>query len=200
MITGNQLGKMMIDELRGIVLNDVDYVPGFSQTLISVKRLIDNGMKVEFNEHGCNVYGPPVMQGVATCGVYSLKLPRCLAAVAVQPNSIDDLHQRLNHLNYRAIVQLANSNAVKGLKIVGSTIPNKPCEICALSKIHRAAAPQEASRPKESQDEVCHGDLAGPFKKSYNGNRYYLALKWKGHTSVYFLSTRARLPNTSERT
>lgn len=80
LITGDQMGKMMIDELNNVVLENVAYAPGFSQTLISVKRLMDSGMKVEFTESACNVYGPPIMQGTATRGVYALKPPACCSS------------------------------------------------------------------------------------------------------------------------
>ncbi|KAE8912640.1 hypothetical protein PF003_g3708 [Phytophthora fragariae] len=190
LITGEQMGKMTLDVLNKIVLDNVVYAPGFSQTLISVKQLIDRGMKVEFTDK-CLIYDQPVLRGNITRDVYTLGIPSRLAAVALRPNSIEDWHQRLNHLNYRAIRELSASGAVRGMKIVGPTNPSQTCEICAKSKITRAPAPRLATRSSDNKDEVCHGDLAGPFQRSYNGNRYYLALKWMGHTSVYFLKRKS---------
>lgn len=190
LITGEQVGKIKLDSINKIILDNVVYAPGFNQTLISVKQLIDRGMKVDFTDKECLIYDQPILRGEVRRGVYTLKLPPKLAAVALRPNSIEDWHQRLNHLNYRAIGELARSGAVKGMKLVGPAQPSKTCEICAQSKISHAPAPRFASRSPEAKDEVCHRDLAGPFQRSYNGNRYYLALKWMEHTSVYFLKNK----------
>ncbi|GMF34430.1 unnamed protein product [Phytophthora fragariaefolia] len=111
LICGTQMGKMIVDHLKGTILDDV-YAPGFSQTL---KKLIDQGIKVGVTEKDCLVYGEPILKG----------------------------------------------------------------------SIHRGA-----SRPQAAPDEVCHGDLAGPFQRSYHGHKYYYALKWRGHTSIYFLKTK----------
>ncbi|KAE9052152.1 Retrovirus-related Pol polyprotein from transposon TNT 1-94 [Phytophthora rubi] len=181
---------MIIDKVSGVVLDNVIYAPGFKKTLLSVKQLIDDGMKVEFTDKECLIYGKPIMRGSVERGVYTLDIPPGMAASALRPNSIEDWHQRLGHLNYRSVAELSKSEAVKGLKIVGSLQPSKTCEVCAQAKITRAPAPQRASRPVHAQDEIYHGDLAGPFRASYHRNKYYYALKWKGHTTVYFLKAK----------
>ncbi|GMF56104.1 unnamed protein product [Phytophthora fragariaefolia] len=184
---GKEKGKMVINELNGAVLDNVVYAPEFSETLISVKKLIDAGMKDEFTDTECLIYDKPIMRGKVSRCIYRLNIPRAMAASALRPNSIEDWHQRLGHLNYRSIIDLRNSNSVRGLRIV---TPSKTCEVCARSKSTRAAAPKKASRPENTQNEVCHGDLSGPFQRSYHGNKYYFALKWRGHTTVYFIKTK----------
>ncbi|KAJ8548680.1 hypothetical protein ON010_g10992 [Phytophthora cinnamomi] len=147
-------------------------------------------MKVEFTDKECLIYDKLTMCGTVDRGVDKLKIPRAMTAAAIRPNSIEDWHQRLGDLNYRSIVDLSKSNSVKGLRIVGPLTPSKTCEVWALSKITRAAPPKTASSPESAQNEICHGDLAGPFQRSYHGNRSYYALKWRGHTTVYFLKTK----------
>ncbi|KAG2765777.1 hypothetical protein PC116_g16885 [Phytophthora cactorum] len=132
---------MVVDQLKGIVLDNVVYAPGFKQTLISVKQLIDAGTKVEFTNKECLIYDKPVLRGSVHRGVYTLPISPAVTASALRPNSIEDRHQRLGHLNHKSIVELAKSGAVKGLQIAGSTSNPKTCEVCALNKISRASAP-----------------------------------------------------------
>ncbi|GMF59476.1 unnamed protein product [Phytophthora fragariaefolia] len=63
LIYGNQKGKVVVNKLNGAVLDDVVYVPGLKQTLISVKQLVDKGMKVEFTDKECLIYDQPIMRG-----------------------------------------------------------------------------------------------------------------------------------------
>ncbi|KAG3151997.1 hypothetical protein PC128_g22872 [Phytophthora cactorum] len=133
---------MIVDQLKGTVLDNVVYAPGFKQTLISVKQLIDTGMKVEFTNKECLIYDKPILRGLVHRGVYSLPIAPAMASSALRPNYIEDWHQRLGHLNHKSIVELAKSGAVKGLKITGSTSKPKTCEACALSKFSRVPAPQ----------------------------------------------------------
>ncbi|GMF31261.1 unnamed protein product [Phytophthora fragariaefolia] len=148
-------------------------------------------MKVEFTDKECLIYDQPILRGSIHRCVYTLDIPAGVAATAIRPNSIEDWHQRLGHLHYNAITERSKSDAVKGLKIVDPLTPSKTCEVCAMSKISRAPAPRRASRSISAQNEVCHGDLAGPFQRSYHGNRFYLSLKWRGHTTVYFLKQKS---------
>ncbi|KAF4143322.1 Integrase core domain [Phytophthora infestans] len=154
LITGERMGKMKLDDVNKIVLDNVVYAPGFNQTLISVKQLIDQGMKVEFTDKECFIYDKPVYAG------------KCLES----DQGTGKIQRRENR---------------------GPSHTPRTCETCAKSKITHSPAPRVATRPPEAQDEVCHGDLAGPFRRSYNGNSYYFALKWMGHTSVYFLRNKS---------
>lgn len=43
LITGERMGKMKLDDVNKIVLDNVVYAPGFNQTLISVKQQSTRG-------------------------------------------------------------------------------------------------------------------------------------------------------------
>lgn len=87
LITGEQVGKIKLDSINKIILDNVVYAPGFNQTLISVKQLIDRGMKVDFTDKECLIYDQPILRGEVRRGVYTLKLPPKLAAVALRTRS-----------------------------------------------------------------------------------------------------------------
>jgi hypothetical protein len=189
----------------GVVLEHVVIVPGLSRTLISVSALFAAGMHVVFAEDRCRVFGRPILHGAVNSGVYELQR----GAVGVEPrepasaplisappsthitNGPEHWHHRLGHLNYRSIIELERSGAVKGLKIVGPRSSSTKCEACALSKVIARAAPKTATRPQAAKDSVCHADLAGPMQRSIHGNKYFLALQWLGYTHVFFLKLKS---------
>ncbi|DAZ97771.1 TPA: hypothetical protein N0F65_009517 [Lagenidium giganteum] len=114
-----------------------------------------------------------------------------MGATPMRANTLDDWHRRLGHLNYRSIRELEASGVVTGLRIHGNRHLPSTCEICALGKISAAARPRTKTTPRHIHDQICHVDLAGPFKPSIHKNKYYMLLRWRGYKHVYFLKTKS---------
>jgi hypothetical protein len=87
-------------------------------------------------------------------------------------------------VNYRTLKDLANSGAVRGLKISAGAKPQR-CTICALTKatLHPNAAASTSTI--EVANGIAHVDLSGPIALSLNKNRYFMVLVWRDYVQVY---------------
>lgn len=197
-VVGSEAGKLRVGA-EDCELEDVVHVPTLSQPLLSVSELSKAGYKCDFTDTECVVYGKPIFRGRLRHGVYAVPhLQSGFAATegaagpAIAKNSLEDWHRRLGHLNYQAILDLERSRQVRNMRIDGpKKLPMFPCEICAMGKAHSRAAPRSSQRSQEERDAICHADLAGPFQRSIHGHHYYMAIKWRGFTHLYFLKDKS---------
>ncbi|KAE8876583.1 hypothetical protein PF005_g14085 [Phytophthora fragariae] len=184
-----------------LVVPNVFFVPGLSSTLLSVFRLVEAGHHVVFDSASWQVTRGktrrPVLMAVPRDGIYDVVTPRStlptLAAAVVatttrplRKESLENLHRRLGHLNYKRCRAVAHQLGVHIVR--GSDAP--PCLECALAKVTDAPAPRKRSSTQAAADRVCHIDLAGPVEKAYDGSTYFLVAVWRGYIRVYGLKTK----------
>ncbi|KAE9334788.1 hypothetical protein PF008_g13791 [Phytophthora fragariae] len=184
-----------------LVVPNVFFVPGLSSTLLSVFRLVEAGHHVVFDSASWQVTRGktrrPVLMAVPRDGIYDVVTPRstlptlAVAVVAtttrpLRKESLENLHRRLGHLNYKRCRAAAHQLGVHIVR--GSDAP--PCLECALAKVTDAPAPRKRSSTQAAADRVCHIDLAGPVEKAYDGSTYFLVAVWRGYIRVYGLKTK----------
>lgn len=175
-------------ESQRITLKDSYFVPTYIHNLVSVSKLREVGVSIDFNKkphlkapNGTIfpfniVNGLYVLEAKPTCGDKSL-----LSSAA----SLTTWHQRLGHNNRRDVQSLQRS--VEGMKI-GST-DFAVCEPCETQKARRAPITRtwgtRATRPLE----IVHSDILGPMDESLEGHRFAVGFvdSFSRHTWVYMM-------------
>nr|GEY61749.1 hypothetical protein [Tanacetum cinerariifolium] len=121
--------------------------------------------------------------------------PICLMAGAT-PTKSWFWHQRLSHLNFDTINDLAKNDLVSGLpkfKYAKEHI----CPSCEQGKSKRASHPPKHVSNLKQRLHLLHMDLCGPMRvASINGRRYVLMIvdDYSRYTWVHFLKTNDETP------
>nr|GEZ33522.1 integrase, catalytic region, zinc finger, CCHC-type, peptidase aspartic, catalytic [Tanacetum cinerariifolium] len=107
-----------------ILITRVYFVEGLGHNLFSVGQFCDSGLEVTFRRNACfirNLEGVNLLKGVCSTNLYIINLhemasasPICLMARASSTKSWL-WHQRLSHLNFDIIYDLARNDLVSGL-------------------------------------------------------------------------------------
>nr|GEZ06817.1 copia protein [Tanacetum cinerariifolium] len=106
------------------VISRVYYVEGLGHNLFYVRQFCDSDLKVAFRKHSCYVCdtdGIELIKGSRGSNLYTISVediikssPICLLS-KVSKNKSWLWHQRLNHLNFGTINDLARKDLVRGL-------------------------------------------------------------------------------------
>nr|GEZ43496.1 retrovirus-related Pol polyprotein from transposon TNT 1-94 [Tanacetum cinerariifolium] len=109
---------------RNILITKVYFVEGLGHNLFSVGQFCDSDLKVAFRRNACfvkNLEGVDLLKGDRSTNLYTINLhemasasPICLMACASSTKSWL-WHQRLYHLNFDTINDLARNDLVSGL-------------------------------------------------------------------------------------
>lgn len=177
---------------HNINVNNVLFVPNLTTNLLSVSRIIANGNRVEFDEHGCSIYNSQnECIGIAKLenGVYRLNVKtEQMFAASVTVSSIV-WHRRLAHINSTDIQKLKNG-LVEGVKFSDKCdISKNSCTVCCEGKQTRFPFPHSVNKSSEVL-ELIHTDLCGPMENLSLGKaRYFLLFvdDFSRMCTVYFL-------------
>nr|GEW01360.1 putative ribonuclease H-like domain-containing protein [Tanacetum cinerariifolium] len=168
-----------------ILITRVYFVEGLGHKLFSVGQFCDSDSEVAFRRNTCfvrNLKGVYLLKGNRTTNLYTINLhevasasPICLMARATSTKSWL-WHQRLFHLNFDTINELAKNNLVNGLPKNSNIIKN----IFFPHRLH-----------------LLHMDLCGPMRvESINGKQYVLVIvdDYSRYTWVHFLISKDEAP------
>nr|GFA05417.1 integrase, catalytic region, zinc finger, CCHC-type, peptidase aspartic, catalytic [Tanacetum cinerariifolium] len=116
-----------------ILITRVYFVEGLGHNLFSVRQFCDSDLEVAFRRDACfvrNLERVDLLKGDRSTNLYTINLhemayvsPICLMARASSTMSWL-WHQRLSHLNFDTINDLARNDLVAGLKSISSTKTN----------------------------------------------------------------------------
>lgn len=179
-------------------LMDVRYVPGLTANLLSVSEIVKKGLKVVFDESGCQVIngrvdtrGKVVATGEHVNNLFVLKQARQHTAMsATSSASFDVWHRRMGHLNAQSLSKLQAGEAI-GIKFKDRA--KMDCKACAEGKQTKLTISKQGSRAKDILD-VVHSDICGPMEEaSLAGSRYYLTFidDKSRRIFIYFLKTKS---------
>nr|GFC86036.1 retrovirus-related Pol polyprotein from transposon TNT 1-94 [Tanacetum cinerariifolium] len=121
--------------------------------------------------------------------------PICLMARASSTKSWL-WHQRLSHLNFDTINDLAKNDLVSGLPKF-KYYKEHLCSSCEQEKSKRASHPPKPVPNSRQRLHLLHMDLCGPMKiASINGKRYVLVIvdDYSRYTWVHFLRSKDAAP------
>ncbi|GJZ29685.1 integrase, catalytic region, zinc finger, CCHC-type containing protein [Tanacetum coccineum] len=149
-----------------------------------------------------NLRGVDLLKGNRTTNLYTINLHEmasasliCLMACATSTKSWL-WHQRLSHLNFDTINDLAKNDLVTGL-LKFKYHKEHLCPSCEQGKINRASHPPKPVPNSKQRLHHLHMDLCGPMRvESINGKRYVLVIvdDYSCYTWVHFLRSKDEAP------
>nr|GEU63744.1 hypothetical protein [Tanacetum cinerariifolium] len=163
-----------------ILITKVYFVEGLGHNLFSVRQFCDSDLEVAFRRNACfiiNLEGVDLLSGNRTTNLYTISLhemasasPICLMARASSTKSWL-WHQRLSHLNFDTINDLAKNDLVIGLPKF-KYHKEHLCPSCEQGKSKRASHPPKPFPNSRQRLHLLHMDLCGPMRiASINGKR-----------------------------
>ncbi|GKD56171.1 retrovirus-related pol polyprotein from transposon TNT 1-94 [Tanacetum coccineum] len=163
-----------------ILITRVYFVEGLRHNLFSVGQFCDSDLEVAFRRNTCfvrNLEGFYLLKRNRTTNLYTINLhemastsPICLMARATSTKSWL-WHQRLSHLNFDTINDLAKNDLVTGLPKF-KYHKEHLCPSCEQGKSKRAPHPHKPVPNSKQRLHLLHMDLCGPMRiASINGKR-----------------------------
>nr|GEV48103.1 putative ribonuclease H-like domain-containing protein [Tanacetum cinerariifolium] len=188
-----------------ITITRVYFVEGLGHDLFLVGQFCDVDLEVAFRRNTCfirDLNGVELLKGNHFTNIYTINLydmalasPICLMARAT-PTKSWLWHQRLSHLNFDTINDLAKNDLVFGLPKF-KYAKEHLCPSCEQGKSKRASHPTKPVLNSKQRLHLLHMDLYGPMRvASINGKRYVLVIvdDYSRYTWVHFLRTKDETP------
>ncbi|GJZ30649.1 retrovirus-related pol polyprotein from transposon TNT 1-94 [Tanacetum coccineum] len=189
-----------------ILITRVYFVEGLGHNLFSVGQFCDSDLEVAFRRNSCfvrNLDGVDLLKGNRSTNLYTINLhemasasPICLMVGASFYKSSGVWHQRLSHLNFDTINDLAKNDLVSGLPKF-KYHKEHLCPSCEQGKSKRASHPPKPVPNSKRRLHLLHMDLCGPMRiASINGKRYVLVIvdDYSRYTWVHFLRSKDEAP------
>ncbi|GJU08890.1 retrovirus-related pol polyprotein from transposon TNT 1-94 [Tanacetum coccineum] len=188
------------------VISRVYYVEGLGHNLFFVGQFFDSDLKVAFRKHSCYVRdtdGVEIIKGSRGSNLYTISVedmmkssPICLFSKASK-NKSRLWHQRLNHLNFGTINDLARKDLVQGLPRLKFE-KDHLCSACQLGKRKKLTHKPKTENSNLEVLNTLHMDLCGPIRvKTINGKKYILVIvdDYSRFTWVKFLRSKDETPD-----
>ena len=180
---GNVAVDMVVDgEVSTILLQDVFFVPGIIENLLSVRCALRKGCNLHFLKDERAIIEKDGQVLVEASTDTRNHLFRChtasstpsIAAIATAEQNVQLWHERLGHLALRNMKLMEHREMVKGLpKLKGAELGT--CEGCLKGKCHRLPFPKAVHHRAKKPLELVHSDVCGPMKqKSIGGALYFV--------------------------
>uniref|UniRef100_H3H572 Polyprotein n=2 Tax=Phytophthora ramorum TaxID=164328 RepID=H3H572_PHYRM len=187
-----------IDGTR-IKMIDVLFIPGLDRQLLSVSRLAERGMIVEFQKKSCTIWNKSkaIALGKKVGKAYMLDCEKDMAHY-VEYAGVDSewelWHARMGHLNKDALAK--TQRATTGMP----TLDHKSMTICGGCMKGKQTVAHFPSRSLSKTTKVLqlvHTDVMGPMKtKSKGGARYVLTFvdDYSKYIVAYFITKKSEVP------
>nr|GFB42660.1 retrovirus-related Pol polyprotein from transposon TNT 1-94 [Tanacetum cinerariifolium] len=188
-----------------ILITRVYFVKGLGYNLFSIGQFCDSDLEVAFRRNACfvrNLEGVDLLKGDRLTNLYIINLhemafasPICLMARASSTKSWL-WHQRLSHLNFDTINDLARNDLVAGLPKF-KYHKEHLCPSCEQGESKRESHPPKPVPNSKQRLHLLYMDLCGPMRiASINGKRYVLVIvdDYSRYTWVHFLRSKDEAP------
>ena len=178
--TAKGIVKLLSCSDEMITLENVLYSDAIPQNLMSVKRMTDAGLTIEFNSDGIKVInnGKLIIQGVCEYNVPIINLKICPMAYATfKANNYQLWHERLGHISKGKFLEIKRSRMFDDIDILKNIqIDNKLCEACINGK--QSKLPFNKFKNKDYIKRplfIIHSDVCGPITPpTIDGKNYYV--------------------------
>ena len=136
-------------------MSDVLYVPSITKNLASVGQMVEQGLQVRFNQHGCFVEDfkngcKLIAKGQKDgrlfkldAGIPELKTAMFSKGQGVVPD-IDIWHKRIGHVNVQKLKSMQAKGIVGGLPRFKYDGSNHMCDACQFGKQARLPFPKDS--------------------------------------------------------
>nr|GEY66465.1 retrovirus-related Pol polyprotein from transposon TNT 1-94 [Tanacetum cinerariifolium] len=181
------------------------FIEGLGHNLFLVGQFCDADLEVAFRRNTCfirDLDGVDLLKGNRSINLYTINLYDmastslvCLMARAT-PTKSWLWHQRLSHLNFDTINDLAKNDLVSRLPKF-KYAKEHLCPSCEQGKSKRASHPPKPVPNSKQRLHLLYMDLCGPMRvASINGKRYVLVSvdDYSRYTWVHFLRTKDETP------
>ena len=163
-----------------ITLIDVIYVPHLNANLLSVRKMTNVDVDMNFCKNHLyllkgNVilaYGTKISNLFIYTAIITPK-PRIISVQYAELTESTLWHYRLAHANYNAIEKMSRLKLVSGLPAKIQVTNVLQCKNCPYSKQTRAPFKGTENFPQEIGD-VIVSNVCGPFDASIGGYRYFI--------------------------
>nr|GFA69589.1 putative ribonuclease H-like domain-containing protein [Tanacetum cinerariifolium] len=188
-----------------ILITRVYFVEGLGHNLFLVGQFCDSDLEVTFRRNACfvrNLEGVDLLKGDRLTNLYTINLHEMASALPIylmaRTSSTKSWlwHQRLSHLNFDTINDLARNDLVAGLPKF-KYHKEHLCPSCKKGKRKRASHPSKPVPNSRQRLHLLHMDLCGPMRiASINGKRYVLVIvdDYSRYTWVHFLRPKDEAP------
>nr|GEY68237.1 retrovirus-related Pol polyprotein from transposon TNT 1-94 [Tanacetum cinerariifolium] len=188
-----------------ILITRVYFVEGLGHNLFSVGQFCDSDLEVAFRRNACfvrNLEGVDLLKGDRSTNLYTINLHEMASASPIglmaRTSSTKSWlwHQRLSHLNFDAINDLARNDLVSGLPKFKYNKEHL-CPSCEQGKSKRASHPPKPVPNSRQSLHLLYMDLCRPMRiASINGKRYVLVIvdDYSRYTWVHFLRSKDKAP------
>ena len=172
-MVASHIGDLHVGSL---VLRDTLYCPSLTENLISVSKLADEGLKVEFDSHGWQATdhnGIAKIAGDRQRNLYILTDHQAIKDMAAVATTDQDMahalswHERLGHLSITSMHSLSALGINPSIKQIF-------CRHCEIGKLSRAPFPKGTASRASRIGELIHTDVCGPLQASNSGYRYFV--------------------------
>nr|GEW00551.1 retrovirus-related Pol polyprotein from transposon TNT 1-94 [Tanacetum cinerariifolium] len=193
------------------VISRVYYMEGLRHNLFSVRQFCDSDLEVAFRKHSCYVRdmdGVELIKGSRGSNLYIISIEDmmnsstiCLSSKASK-NKSWLWHQRLNHLNFGTVNDLARKDLVQGLP----RLKFKKDHLCFACQLEKSKKHTHKPKTENTNLEVLntlHMDLCGLMRvKTINGKKYILVIvdDYSRFTWVKFLRSKDETPEKVPKT
>ena len=171
------------DNTKRIRFHDVLYVPKLQSNLLSVSKIVQGGLNVEFGALGCTVkddHGHTLALAARVNNLYRMRCTKVSGSedakvAASKEEGLKLWHRRMGHLNVKSLVQLPSLVSGLDLSHTNAAPSSLTCEGCLEGKQQRHSFPQGGATRATKVLELVHTDVCGPMKTmSMGGARYFL--------------------------
>nr|GEU65734.1 hypothetical protein [Tanacetum cinerariifolium] len=163
-----------------ILITRVYFVEGLGHNLFSVGKFCDSNLEVAFKRNACfirNLEWVDLLTGNRTTNLYTINLHEMASTSLIflmaraTSNKSWLWHQRLSHLNFDTINDLAKNDLVTGFLKFKYHMEHL-CLSCEQGKRKRASHPPNPVPNSRQRLHLLHMDLCGPMRiASINGKR-----------------------------
>nr|GEV22462.1 retrotransposon protein, putative, unclassified [Tanacetum cinerariifolium] len=187
------------------VISRVYYVEGLWHNLFSVRQLCDADLEVAFRKHSCYVRdtdGVELIKRFCMSNLYTISVEDMMKSSPIyllskaSKNKSWLWHQRLNHLNFSTINDLARKDLVRGLPRLKFE-KDHFCFACQLGKSKKHTHKPKTENTNLEVLNTFHMDLCSPMRaKKVNGKKYILVIvdDYSRFTWVKFLRSKDETP------
>nr|GFA39997.1 retrovirus-related Pol polyprotein from transposon TNT 1-94 [Tanacetum cinerariifolium] len=188
-----------------ILIIRVYFVEGLGHNLFSVGQFCDSDLEVAFRRDACfvrNLEEVDLLKGDRSTNFYTINLHEMASASPIylmaRASSTKSWlwHQRLSHLNFDTINDLARNDLVAGLPKF-KYHKEHLCPSCEQGKSKRASHPPKLVPNSRQRLHLLYMDLCGPMRiASINEKRYVLVIvdDYSRYTWVHFLRSKDEAP------
>ena len=202
--TGNDLNIQAVgsavvgtDQNFPLFLSKCYFSPDLIGNFLSVSKLTDTGISVNFNRNSCSLFkdGTLIAEGLRSNDMYAIKTHPINRLCAVSNTPLPEQtpeeyamswHRALNHLNFTDLFKLREQLGLRPCRI------RLQCETCQMAKCHKQPFPSSNIKSTAPLD-LIHSDVSGIIRlPSHSLFKYFLTFvdDYSRYTHLYLLKSR----------